>query len=187
MGTRRLTWQETRRRLRDDRARLAAVLAASGREPILLATHPAAVCVVLYRLSHHFFHRGNPRLARLFWQLNLMLTGADISPRSDIGGGLVILNPVGAAISCDAGRNLTIMPLAGIGGEVGRSDDMGAGPGLPVLGDDVTLEPHAGVLGPVRIGDRVRVEACTSVVADVGPDQRACAAEPRFVRRRAGA
>src|SRR5438105_5363064 len=107
--------------------------------------HPSFLCVLFYRLSNHFFRAGNKRIARVFWHLNMLITGADISPPVDLGGGLVIMTPAGTAIMGNAGRNLTVMACAGLGGEIGRHEDIGAGPGLPVLGDDVILEPHCGV------------------------------------------
>jgi serine O-acetyltransferase len=179
-----LTWNETRARIRADRARLRAVIGAqTGESNPSLTLHPASLCVTLYRISNHFFRSGHRQLARLFWQLNVMLTGADISPRSDLGKGLVILGPAGVALSADAGRNLTIMPLAGIGSEIDRDSDIGAGPGLPVLGDDVILEPLAGILGPVRIGHRVRITGSTFVADDVANDSRVEGPRPRFLRR----
>ena len=173
MSLERLTWGQTLSRLRADRSRLRAHLA--GRRT---GTSP-----VLYRISNHLFRAGHRYSARFFWHLNLLLTGADISPPSDLGEGLVIVSPAGVAIMGKAGRNLTMMPLAGLGGELGRHGDVGAGPGLPVLGDDVFMDVHTGVLGPVRIGNRVHVAAGICVVKDVPDDTRVEAAQGRFLRR----
>jgi serine O-acetyltransferase len=146
--------------------------------------HRSFICVLLYRISNHLFRNGWRHLARLFWHANTIVTGADISPPCDLGEGLVILSPPGTAIMARAGRNLTVMPLAGLGSELGRDDDIGAGPGLPMVGDDVVLEPHSGVLGPIRIGDRVRVGAGALALTDLEDDTRLEAPAPRFIRRR---
>jgi serine O-acetyltransferase len=138
---------------------------------------------VLHRLSHHLYRAGHRYAARFLWHLNVLLTGADISEPAEIGEGLVVVSPAGTAIMCKAGRNLTVMPGAGVGGEIGRREDVGAGPGLPLLGDDVTLEPHSGVLGPIRIGDRVRVPAGVVLTQDVPTGAEIRGAAPRFVRR----
>lgn len=176
-----LSWTETRERIRDDRRRFAETVGA-GRAPFL---HPSFVCTVLHRVSHHLFRRDRRILARAVAQLNMVLTGADIAEPSDLGGGLVIVSPAGVSIYGSAGRNLTVMPLAGLGGQLGREEDVGAGPGLPLLGDDVVLEPYCGVLGPVRVGDRVRV--CTGVaLAQPVPDDSIVESpghEPRVLRR----
>ena len=184
MSLERLTWGQTLWRLRADRSRLRALLAErrTGTSP-LLTLHPSFVCVFLYRISNHLFRAGHRYSARFFWHLNLLLTGADISPPSDLGEGLVIVSPAGVAIMGKAGRNLTLMPLAGLGGELGRHEDIGAGPGLPVLGDDVVMDVHTGVLGPVRIGNRVHVAAGICVVKDVPDDTWVEAAQGRFLRR----
>jgi len=181
----RLSWSETFARLRADRRRLAALLdSQQGCQPGTLLFHPSFVCVFLYRISHQFFRAGHRYLARVVWHLNSLLTGADIAAPADLGEGLVIMSPPGTAIMGTAGRNLTVMPCAGLGGEVGRREDIGAGPGLPVLGDDVILEPHCGVLGPVKVGHRVRVPAGIGLTQDVPDDMLVEGPRPRFLHRR---
>lgn len=177
-------WKTTRLHLRQDRERLARVLA--DRDGVAHGTwlHPSFLCVVLYRVARCLHVKGHTFLARLFGQVNTLLTGADISPASDIGGGLVVVSPAGAALFGKAGRNLTVMPGAGIGGELGRREDVGGGPGLPVLGDDVVLEAHVGVLGPCRIGDRARIVGGTLVLRDVPADTVVEGPRPRFRARR---
>lgn len=181
----RLSWKETFSRLRADRRRLAALLDTRQDHPVgTLILHPSFVCVFLYRVSNHFFRAHHRWLARFFWHLNAILTGADISASNDLGEGLVIVSPPGTAIMGKAGRNLTIMPCAGLGGELGRWEDIGAGPSLPVVGNDVTLEPHCGILGPIRVGHRVRLTAGTVVTQDVADDTLVEGPQPRFIRRR---
>ena len=180
-----LTWRETRSRLRADHLRLLAYVSAFPENaPRRAYTHPSFLCVLLYRVSAYFFRRSHRYVARIFWHLNSALTGADISPPSDLGEGLVIVNPAGVSLMGKAGRDLTVMPCSGIGSEVGRREDIGAGPGLPVLGDGVTLEPFSGVLGPVRVGDRVRVPTCVCVITDVPDDCELAGPQSRVLRRR---
>lgn len=150
--------------------------------PAIVALHPSFLCVFLYRIANHFSRGGHRYLARVFWHLNILITGADISESVDLGAGLVVVSPPGVSLMGNAGRNLTVMPCAGLGGEIGRTEDVGAGPGLPVVGDDVILEPHSGVMGPVRIGHRVRIGA--GVTQDVADDTIVERPQPRFIRRR---
>lgn len=119
----------------------------------------------------------------MVWHLNAFITGADIAEVCDFGAGLVIVSPAGISMMGSAGRNLTVMALSGLGGEIGRHEDVGAGAGLPLLGDDVVLEPHAGVLGPVRVGSRVRVGCGAMVTEDVPDDTIVSAPNARFIRR----
>jgi serine O-acetyltransferase len=146
--------------------------------------HPSFLCVLLSRIAHRFLQNGHPLLARIVAQFNQLLTGADINPASEIDEGLVILTPPGAALYGKAGCNLTVMPCAGIGGELGRREDVGGGPGLPVLGDDVILEPHCGVLGPIKVGSRVRVGAGALVLRDVPDDTIVEGPRPRLLAQR---
>lgn len=178
-----MTWSETRRRLRVDRQRLRAHLVEQRGSATMLFLHPSWICVVLHRLSHLAFRRGHRFVARFLWHLNMMATGADIAEPCELGEGLLIVSPPGTSIMGFAGKNLTVMPLAGMGSELGRREDVGAGPGLPVLGDDVILEPISGVLGPIRLGDRVRIAAITVVTRDVPPDTVVTGPAPKFVAR----
>ncbi len=180
-----LTWPQTFARLRADRKRLAEILDdGEGNPPPFLSLHPSFLCVFLYRISHHFHRAGHKYIARLFWHCNTLLTGADISPPADLGEGLVILNPPGTSIMAQVGRNCTMMPLSGLGSELGRREDIGAGPGLAVVGDDVLIEPCAGALGPIHIGNRVRIGALTVVVKDLPDDAVVESAHARFLKRR---
>ena len=181
----RLTCRQTLSRIRADRARLVSVLAlgTGGRKPAAF-WNASAFCVLLYRISNHFFLAGHTFLSRIFWQLNLLLTGACIEGPAEIGEGFVVLNPPGICVAGKAGRNLTMMPCSGLGSELSRWDEIGAGPGLPVLGDDVVLEPHSAVLGPVQIGSRVRIAAGLVVTQAVPEDTIIEGPAPRFLPRR---
>ena len=164
----RITWRETRGRLAEDRRRIHAMLQAKFQSPPRwLLLQPSYLCVLLHRIAHYFWRRGGGKLARLMTQINSLVTGADIDPRSDLGGGLLIPHPVALTASGKAGKNLTMMPLSGIG-MLPRAKDVGAGPGLPWLGDDVWVGPGCGILGPVRVGSGSRIEPGTS--RDVPPN-----------------
>ncbi len=179
------SWTATFACLRADRRRIVQLLSGPGNVVGGAWLHPSFICVVLYRISHHFHLKGHSLLARLVGQANTFITGADISPAMDAGEGLVIVNPAGTALYGKAGRNLTVMPCAGVGGELaGRADDIGGGPGFPVIGDDVVLEPHVGVLGPCRIGDRARILSGTAIFHDVPADGVAEGPPPRFRHRK---
>ncbi len=179
-----LAWSETRARIRADRARIEEILAGELGRPAVGLLHPSFVCAFLYRISNHLWRRGHRHAARLAWHLNFVLTGGDISEPADLGPGLVVVAPPGVALMAKAGRNLTVMPCAGLGGELGRREDVGAGPGVPVLGDDVILEPHCGVLGPVRIGSRVRIRSGVPVTRDVPDDTIVEGPAPKLIPRK---
>lgn len=178
-----MTLAETRARLARDRERLESCLAERAIATRCVGCLPAWTSVVLYRYSHWLFARGWRVASRLLWQLNLWITGADISPMADLGPGLVILHPFAVTITGNAGRDFFVEGWGGLGGGMAM-DDVGAGPGVPILGDGVRLDRGAMVLGPVRIGHRVRIGPGCTVVRDVEDDHDVA---PLPVRVRHGA
>jgi serine O-acetyltransferase len=135
--------------------------------------------VWLHRWSHYHFVRGNRLMARLLWHFNLNLTGADVSPLSNLGPGLVIIEPLACILLGTAGRNLTIRAHASFGGGMSR-EDIGAGPGLPLFGDDVELDFGAVVLGPLRVGSRTYVGPRCVVHTHLEEDARVLPPAPRI-------
>lgn len=183
----RLTWRDTRARMRADHSRLLMLLAQIVPQPPRRAyLHPSFVCVFLYRLSNHLFRSDHNWLARIVWHLKVVLTGADINYMANLGPGLVVPYPAGVSIMGEAGSNLTAMACSGLGGEINRHQDVAGWPGVPHLGDDVVLEPHSGILGPVRIGHRVRVGAGVIVTCNVPDDTHVAGPRPKFLRRSRG-
>jgi len=164
-----LTWQETRRLLAEDRARIRVMIGNRYRQrPRVLLLDPCYQAALLHRVSHYFWRRGSGKLGRLVGQLNTLVTGVDINPQSELGGGLWIPHPTGASIAGHAGRNLTLGPIAGVG-MTPDARDIGAGPGQPVIGDDVVLGHWSGVLGPVRVGNGVWLHPACAAFRDL-PD-----------------
>ncbi len=162
-------WAECRRRLRRDAERLRRFQRSKfGYTPLTWFVDPAWLAVLLHRLSWLTWFNGRQKLGRLFMQLNSIVTGADIQPGSDFGAGLLIPSPCGVTLSGRAGRDFTALALAGVGGSV-QGRDVGAGPGLPVLGDEVVAGPFTGIQGGLRMSDRVFVEGGAGALKDVPP------------------
>src|SRR5262249_53969345 len=154
-----------------DRDRLRQHLAVLPRPaPTLLLLSPAYQSVLLHRLSFFLCARGHRLLARIFWHLNLLVTACDISPLADVGGGLLIHFPLSVALFGKIGRNCTVQGHVAVGGGTSRTDDIGGGPGLPVIGDNVVLGWGSMVVGPVRVGDRVVVGHGVVVTTNVPDD-----------------
>lgn len=166
-----ISFQETRTMLREDRARLREFIQSETGPDMIgwLYFNPSYQAVFLHRWSHYFFCRERRLLARLLWHFNLLLTGADISPGSDIAGGLIIVHPLGVVIIGKVGTHATFFGRSGIGGGLSRKD-VGAGMGFPIIGNGVTFEIDAIVLGPVKVGDNARIHS-TIVTTDVGEEE----------------
>ncbi|MCJ2138694.1 serine acetyltransferase [Methylobacterium sp. E-066] len=159
---RRPRWPQVRAALAADRAHWDR----RGQGPAALRRGYHAVW--LYRLSRYSHERGWRMAAWLLWLVNGWWTGADIPPSSRIAGGLFLPYPYGAVIAGAVGRDAAFGVQASIGGLLKEPDqDIGGGPGLPVLGDGVVLEAGAIVLGAVYIGDRARLGPRTIILKDV--------------------
>ena len=117
-------------------------------------------------------------------QANHVLTGLDAAYQAAIGPGLVLYHPTGVVIGpgCRVGARATIMQGVTLG-----SDEVVEGPGRggsPEIGDDAFLGPGAAVIGPVVLGERVRVGANSVVLASFGSDVVVAGAPARVVGHR---
>lgn len=134
------------------------------------ALFPGLMAAALYRLSHWLHVKGGlfrfP--ARLIYIVNHTVTGADINAASVVGEGFVMLHSSGHVLTAKVGKNVTLTVGVQIGGGFDQTD-IGAGPGLPVVGDNVLFAPGCTVLGPLRVGDGACVLPKSLVVKDVPP------------------
>lgn len=144
----------------------------------IVTTH-SFTAVHLYRWSRYFYFKKLGLIAKFFYLFNIVLTGADIAPVAQIDEGLLIIHTVGTTINGIIGKNCTIMGQVGLGGDPFQpiSRDVGAGPGLAFIGDNVTVGFGAKVLGAVKVGDNVLIGAASLVINSV-PDNATVAGVP---------
>jgi serine O-acetyltransferase len=119
-----------------------------------IVTRPGPLAIVLYRIGHRLWQGGHHLLAELLWRLNVTLTGADIHPGAQIGGGLRVDHTSGLVIAREAviGSNVTIHHGVTIGGSGRRWFDPDYQDGAPVIGDEAEIWAGAKVVGPIRVG-----------------------------------
>lgn len=134
-------------------------------------TRPGPLAIVVYRMAHRLWTSGHPVLAELVWRLNLALTGADIHPAAEIGGGLRMTHTSGVVISREAriGSNVTIAPQVTIGGSARGWFDSAIPDGSPDIGDGTEIWAGAKVLGPIKVGRECHVGANAVLARDL-PD-----------------
>lgn len=115
------------------------------------------------------------RLRHAFWQLAAQ---AEISPKTQIGGGLLLPHPNGIVIHPDAviGPNCLIFQQVTLGGV--------AEDGLPRIGGHVDIGAGAKILGPVTIGDHALIGANAVVLCDVPAGHVAVGVPARISPRR---
>lgn len=163
-----------------DRARIRAFRAAGGR-----IGFNARLAVRLHRAAHRAYARGRLRQARIAWLANQYLTGADISPASRIGGGLLLPHPAGLVIHGTLGADCTVMAMAGIGADLRVGDQLPPLAAAPILGARVHIDHHGQVDGAVRIGDDARImPGCTARI-DVPAAHEMAIFAPRLRRAEA--
>jgi serine O-acetyltransferase len=128
---------------------------------------PSIQAIFLYRLGRYLFLRGWRIPARILFTLNLILWGTDIPPTTRIGSGFYMPHTIGVTIFGILGDRCTFYAQAAVGGGSGSETDVGAGPGLPMLGDGVLVGARAMIVGPVRIGSGSLIGANSFVTFDV--------------------
>lgn len=113
----------------------------------------------------------------LLYKISEVLSGIQISIRSEIGPGLVVHNFGGVLIQGRLGRNCTIVQGAQL---ISRSD--GKDSGWPTLGENVYVGSGAKVLCNVQVGNNVRIGANAVVMADVPDDSLVMPPESKVIR-----
>ena len=136
-------------------------------------TRPGPLAIMLYRASHRLWARGLETPAELLWRLNYFLTGADIHPGAEIGGGLRLTHTAGLVIGKGSriGSNVTLLHGVTLGGSSRGffADDSLVPDGFPEVGDGSKVAAGAKLLGPIKIGRECFIGANAVVSKDL-PD-----------------
>lgn len=143
---------------------------------------PPVQWLVLQRWSHYFFGLRWFLVARLLYQVNLTLFGADVSPSSRFAGGVYMPHPVGLAIVGRIETGTFLSSLAGMGGGTPVLDDVGAGPGFPVIEEWCYVGAKSSVVGGIRVGARSVVAAHSLVTQSFPPDSLIAGVPARLIR-----
>ena len=154
--------------------------ARSVLEVILL--YPGFHILVYHRIAHWLYERGHFFLARWVSQRGRHKTGIEIHPGARIGRCLFIDHGMGIVFgeTTEIGDNCTIyhgVTLGGTGKDKGKRH--------PTLGDNVMVGAGAKVLGPINIGNNVKVAANAVVLKDI-PDNCTAVGVPARIARMAG-
>lgn len=175
-----LRWAQTRALMRSDFDR-ALALVGHPRSVVMRAfwfIQPNCLAMWLYRLSRHLHVNGWRRLAMVVFTIKNYTTRIEIPPSTEIGP-QCLLGHAPISLNGRIGARFTFYGNGGIGGGFGE-EDIGGGPGLPVIGDDVVMAVRAMVLGPVHIGDGARLGPSCTVMRDMPPGSVAAAPPARI-------
>jgi serine O-acetyltransferase len=143
--------------------------------------YPSFHAIALHRFTHLLWKLRLPFLPRLISQLNRFFTGIEIHPGATIGKGFFIDHGAGVVIgeTAEIGDNCVLFHNVTLGG-TGKHH----GKRHPTLGNNVLVGTGAILLGPIEVGDNVRIGANSFIIMrDVPPDSTVVGTPARIVRR----
>jgi serine O-acetyltransferase len=171
--------RETFRKIkRDFQAALSMDPAATSKLEVVL-TYAGFHALLFYRVAHWLWKKRVPFIPRALSQFARFITGIEIHPGATIGSGMFIDHGMGVVIgeTAEVGDNVTLfqgVTLGGTGKQRGKRH--------PTLGNHVVVGTGAKVLGPIKIGNYVKIGANAVVLQDV-PDHSTVVGIPgRIVR-----
>ncbi|MBI5148065.1 serine acetyltransferase [Candidatus Pacearchaeota archaeon] len=130
--------------------------------------YPGLHAIVVHRYITHPLHFiGIPFIPRLISQLMRFFTGIEIHPGAQIRKGLFIDHGMGVVIgeTAEIGKNCVMYQNVSLGG-TGKHK----GKRHPTIGDNVLIGAGATLLGPIRIGNNVKIGAETFIIDRNVPD-----------------
>jgi serine O-acetyltransferase len=150
---------------KDFQAAISMDPAATSKLEVAL-TYAGFHALLFYRVAHGLWKKRLPFIPRALSQLARFLTGIEIHPGATIGSGMFIDHGMGVVIgeTSEIGDNVTLFQGVTLGG-TGKL----RGKRHPTLGSHVVVGAGAKVLGPIKVGDYVKIGANSVVLQDV-PD-----------------
>jgi serine O-acetyltransferase len=147
----------------------------------VLTTYPGVHAILAHRLSHRLWQNGWRFPARLLSFLSRMLTNVDIHPGATIGHRFFIDGACVDRRTAKVGDDVTLYHGVTLGGT-----SWNKGRRHPTLADGVVVGAGAKILGPISIGERVRIGANSVVVKDVPAERTVVGVPGRVVDTRNG-
>jgi serine O-acetyltransferase len=142
--------------------------------------YPGLHAVIMHRFTHFFWRLKIPFLPRLLSQISRFWTGIEMHPGAKIGKGFFIDHGMGVVIgeTTEIGDNCVLfhnVTLGGTGKHKGKRH--------PTLGNNVMVGTGAILLGPINVGNNVKIGANTFILMQDVPDNTTVAGTPgRIVR-----
>jgi serine O-acetyltransferase len=146
----------------------------------VLTSYPGIKAVLLYRIAHFFWKLGMPFIPKYISDIARQLTAIEIHPGAEIGSDFFIDHGAGVVIgeTAEIGNNATIYAGVVLGGTSLEQSKR-----HPTLGDNIVIGTGAKLLGPIKIGNNVRVGANSVVVNDVPSNSVVVGVPGRIISR----
>ncbi|BAH08068.1 serine O-acetyltransferase EpsC [Clostridium kluyveri] len=151
----------------------------AARNPLeVFLLYPFIHALIWYRIAHFFYKKKCFFIARFISQAARALTGIEIHPGAQIGKGLFIDHGMGVVIgeTAEVGDNVTLyhgVTLGGTGKDTGKRH--------PTVGNNVFIGSGAKLLGPIVVGDNVKIGANAVVLKDVPSNSTAVGVPTRTI------
>lgn len=147
----------------------------------VLTTYPGVHALLAHRIAHRLWCSGWRYPARVLAFLSRTFTNVDIHPGARIGRRFFIDHGACVVIgeTAEIGDDVTLYHGVTLGGT-----SWNKGKRHPTLADGVVVGAGAKILGPITIGERVRVGANSVVVKDVPADRTVVGVPGRIVDTR---
>lgn len=130
----------------------------------ILLNYPGVHAIALHRVANKINRMGLKTTARFVSQVSRFITGIEIHPGATIGKRLFIDHGMGIVIgeTAELGDDVTLfhgVTLGGTGKDKGKRH--------PTVGNNVIISTGAKILGPIELGDNVKVGANAVVLKSV--------------------
>jgi serine O-acetyltransferase len=137
--------------------------------------YPGLHAAIMHRFTHFLWRLKIPFLPRLLSQISRFWTGIEIHPGAKIGKGFFIDHGMGVVIgeTTEIGDNCVLfhnVTLGGTGKHKGKRH--------PTLGNNVMVGTGAILLGPIKVGNNVKIGANTFILMQDVPDNTTVAGTP---------
>lgn len=136
--------------------------------------------LIFHRLAHFFYKHNFKFIARFVSQLGRFITGIEIHPGAVIGRRLFIDHGMGLVIgeTAEIGNDCTLYHGVTLGG-TGKDKNKRH----PTLGNNVLVGCGAKILGPIIIGDNVKVGANAVVLEDIPSDNTVVGIPGKIIKK----
>lgn len=145
--------------------------------------YPGFQAILLHRFIHFLWRLRLPFIPRVLSQIGRFITGLEIHPGARIGKGFFCDHGAGVVIgeTTEIGDNCVMFHNVTLGG-TGKHE----GKRHPTIGNNVLIGTGAILLGPITVGDSVKIGANSFIVMRDVPSSCTVAGTPARITRRNG-